>query len=237
VNGTGRRDTGKVDLQAMVDYLAELANPTADPPLPVDYAQHQVGLSRPARFYRIGQALDLSLSSLRMSGTGDRVDTQLAAKIAPVSLTPTKLDNTVGTQPFDEYGKALVAPRLNVRVPTGNQVLTLSGPATGTVVRVPIQIRRAKPTLTVKVWPKRVRVDRTKARVKVRLVAPGIDQVQGKVRIKAGGRTYLGTLTDGKVKVTLRQFGNRGKKKLEIKYLGTKAVKAVRTSLQLRVRR
>ena len=56
--GTDKRDTGKVDLQAMVDYLAEFANPTADPPLPVDYAQHQVGLSRPAgaaTFYRIGQ--------------------------------------------------------------------------------------------------------------------------------------------------------------------------------------
>ncbi len=224
----------------MVDYLAEFAHPTADPPLPVDYAQHQVGVCRPAgaaKFYRIGQRLDLRLSSLRMTAKGDRVDTQVAPKVGSVSLTRAKLDNTVGTDPFDEYGKALVDARLNVRVPTGNQVLTLSGPATGTVVRVPIQVRKAKPTLKVKVWPKRVRVDRTKARVKVRLVAEGIDKVQGKVRIKVGGRTYLGTLKDGKVKVTLRQFGNRGKKKMEVKYLGTKAVKSVRTSLKVRVRR
>ncbi len=236
-NGTAKRDTGKVDLQAMVDYLAEFAHPTADPPLPVDFAQHQVGLSRPAKFYRIGQKLDLRLSSLRMTAKGDRVDTQLAAKIGAVSLTRAKLDNAVGTDPRDEYGKALVNASLNVRVPTGNKVLALSGPTTGTVVRVPIQIRKAKPTLKVKVWPKRVRVDKTSARVKVRLVAEGIDKVQGKVRIKVGGRTYLGTLKDGKVKVTLRQFGHRGKKKMEIKYLGTKSVKSVRTSLKVRVRR
>ena len=41
---TSKRDTGKVDLQAMVDYMAEfaIARPS---PLAVDYAQHAVGVS------------------------------------------------------------------------------------------------------------------------------------------------------------------------------------------------
>ena len=35
--GTSKQDTGKADLQAMVDYMAEFANAGAgDPPLPVD---------------------------------------------------------------------------------------------------------------------------------------------------------------------------------------------------------
>ena len=44
--GTGKRDTGKVDLQAMVDYMDEFANPAeGDAPLPVDYSQRAVGVA------------------------------------------------------------------------------------------------------------------------------------------------------------------------------------------------
>ena len=47
--GPNKQDTGKIDLQAMVDYMAEFANTTAgDPPLPVDYKQHGVGVAFPA---------------------------------------------------------------------------------------------------------------------------------------------------------------------------------------------
>ena len=45
-NGTGKRDTGKIDLTAMVDYMAEFARTT---PLPVDYEQHAVDVTFPAR--------------------------------------------------------------------------------------------------------------------------------------------------------------------------------------------
>ena len=43
--GTNKQDTGKTDLQAMVDYMAEFADTT---PLAVDYAQHAVGVLFPA---------------------------------------------------------------------------------------------------------------------------------------------------------------------------------------------
>ena len=42
-DGTSRRDTGKVDLQAMVDYLA------AKSPVAPDYTQHAVGVQLPDR--------------------------------------------------------------------------------------------------------------------------------------------------------------------------------------------
>ena len=47
--GTNKQDTGKTDLQAMVDYMAEFANTgDGDPPLPVDYTQRAVGVKFPA---------------------------------------------------------------------------------------------------------------------------------------------------------------------------------------------
>ena len=47
--GTSKQDTGKVDLQAMVDYMAEFANTAeGDAPLPVDYTQRAVGVAFPA---------------------------------------------------------------------------------------------------------------------------------------------------------------------------------------------
>ena len=52
--GTDKHDTGKTDLQAMVDYMAEFANTGAgDPPLPVDYSQRAVGVQFPAARRRV----------------------------------------------------------------------------------------------------------------------------------------------------------------------------------------
>ena len=105
--GTGKRDTGKVDLQAMVDYLATFAKT----PLAVKRDQRQVGVSWPAdapRFYRIGQDFKVNLSSLAMTGPGDAKDATLDIKVGDVKRNPAKVDNTVGTTPFDESGKSAV---------------------------------------------------------------------------------------------------------------------------------
>jgi 5'-nucleotidase len=240
-NGTAKRDTGKIDLQAMVDYMAEFANVSSKPPLPVDFTQHSIGVSRPtgaAKYYRIGQKLDLRLSSWRMTAKTDKTDSQVAAKIGSVSLARPKVDNTVGTDPYDEYGKALLNSRLGLRVPLGKQVLVLSGPGTGTTLRLPIEIRKAKPTVKVKIFRKsKIRADRTRPKIKIKLKAEGIDNVQGKVRIKTGGRTYLGQLKDGKVVLTLARYGERGMKKVQVKYLGTKAIATARETVRVKVRR
>ena len=237
-----RRDTGKVDLAGDGRLPGGVRQPDRRPAAAPSTTPSTRSASRPAgaaTFYRIGQRLDLRLSSLRMTAQGRPGRHRARAEGRPgCRSTRPKLDNAVGTDPFDEYGKVLVDSRLSVRVPTGNQVLVLTGPATGTVVRVPIQVRKAKPTLKAKVWPTRVRVDRTQARLKVRLVGRGHRQRpgQGARQGRRRGPTS-GTLKDGRVKVTLREFGTRGKKKMEVKYLGTKAVKSVRTSVKVRVRR
>ena len=67
--GHQKRDTGKVDLQAMVDYMDEFANTSeGDAPLAVDYTQHAVGCGRPdGSELPVGDTVTLNLSSLAMS--------------------------------------------------------------------------------------------------------------------------------------------------------------------------
>ena len=60
---TNKRDSGKVDLQAMVDYMAESASETD--PLAVDYTQHAVGVARVAGDYAVGQTVSLTCPGSR----------------------------------------------------------------------------------------------------------------------------------------------------------------------------
>ena len=94
-NGADPRDTGQVDLQAMVDYLKEFA---AEDPLDVDYSQHSVGAMA------VGD--DIRLSSLSMTGENDVVDTEVEVFEGATSLGtfPVKSERT--STPFDESGTA-----------------------------------------------------------------------------------------------------------------------------------
>ncbi|WP_101847150.1 ExeM/NucH family extracellular endonuclease [Zhihengliuella sp. ISTPL4] len=130
----GKRDTGKIDLQSMVDWFD--ANKTASP----DLAQRAVGVTvspADADGYRAGDQVTVSLSSLAFSGgeaapgavTLSLGDTQLAAG----TVDPTIVDTT------DEGGRAT----LTFTVPSGvlgEQQLTVDVPATGTTVPVPFTI-------------------------------------------------------------------------------------------------
>ncbi len=86
--GTEKRDTGKIDLQAMVDYMAEFADPdTGDSPLPVDYAQHAVGVQFPdgePDVYAPGDQVNFDLSSLSMTSPNDVQDEQVEVRLGDV---------------------------------------------------------------------------------------------------------------------------------------------------------
>lgn len=132
--GEGKRDTGKIDLQSMVDWFD--ANKTATP----DLAQRAVGVTvspADADGYRAGDQVTVSLSSLAFSGgeaapgavTLSLGDTELAAG----TVDPAVVDTT------DEGGRAT----LTFTVPSGvfgEQQLTVEVPATGTTVQVPFTI-------------------------------------------------------------------------------------------------
>lgn len=132
--GTNKADTGKIDLQSMVDWFD--ANKTASP----DYAQRAVGATfsaADADGYIAGDQVTVDVSSLAFSAgepapgevTLSLGDTQLAAG----AVDPAVVDTT------DEGGRA----SLTFTVPNGvygEQLLTIAVASTGTSVQVPFTI-------------------------------------------------------------------------------------------------
>ncbi|AEG45625.1 bifunctional UDP-sugar hydrolase/5'-nucleotidase [Isoptericola variabilis] len=144
--GNNARDTGKVDLTAMVDYLATFA---ADEPLAVDYRQHAVGVSFPAdapATYAPGATVAFDVSSWSMSTAADVKDTELTVSLGGVELGTFPVDTTLGTAAFDELGTAAVSVVLPEDLEPGTAVLTLSGAATGTEVTVPVEVVEPHPS-------------------------------------------------------------------------------------------
>lgn len=153
-NGTGKVDTGKADLQAMVDYMAAKA---AQTPLPVDKTQHAVQVDFPAgapASYAPGSHVTFSVGSWAMSTAADAKDATLQVKLGDDVLGSFPVDNTIGDALYDPYGKASVDVTLPAGLPSGAIQLTLVGPTTGTVAIVPVTVVRgtlastAKPTIT-----------------------------------------------------------------------------------------
>jgi 5'-nucleotidase len=237
-NGTDRRDTGKIDLEAMVDYLAAFG--TEADPLPVDFAQHAVGIDFPAGAparYSPGSTLAFEVSSLAMTGVGDAQDSELSIQLDGADVGTTPVDNTVaeGT-PYDESGTASVSVDLPGDLAAGEHTLTLTGATTGTVVTVPFTVGAgsAASKTTATVSPGKVVVDKTRATVKVTVKAAG-EPASGKVKVTVGGHTYRATLTSGKASVTLKKFGSTGKKTAKVKYLGNSETEPSSTSVTIRV--
>lgn len=235
--GTARRDTGKVDLQAMVDYMAAFASKT---PLAVKRDQRQVGVTWPAdkpRFYRIGQDVELKLSSLAMTAAFDAKDAFLNVKVGDRTLNPTPVDNTVDPTPFDESGRSAVDVKLKGKTRTGKQLLTFTGPTTGTTFSLPIDVRKAKGVLKARTKPGRIVRGETRTRVKIKASAFGISKVTGKVKVKAGGKTYKVKLKKGKAFLRLDRFAKTGKKKIVVSYLGNRKIRGDKQVIRIKVTR
>jgi 5'-nucleotidase len=139
--GTNRADSGRIDLQSMVDYFE--ANPVASP----DYAQRSVGVSltpaATAEGYAPGDTVTLALSSLLFSNgepnAGTAVVSAGGVELGRAAIDPTIVDTT------DEVGRASVAITIPASTPTGTLVLTVSVPETGTAIDVPVQVVAAPP--------------------------------------------------------------------------------------------
>jgi 5'-nucleotidase len=233
--GTSRRDTGKVDLQAMVDYMSAKAAAT---PLAVNKEQRQVGVSWPAnapRFYRLGQDVKLNLTSLAMSSAADAKDATLGIKVGDAGVASTPVDNTVGADPSDESGKAAVTIALKGKVRKGKQMLTFTGPTTGTTFAIPVDIRKAKGEVKARVKPARIVKNKTRARVKIKASALGINTVTGKIVVKVGGKKYTAKLKKGKAFIRLDRFAKSGTKRVVVKYAGSQKVRTKTTAVKIKV--
>jgi len=221
----------------MVDYMAAFASKG---PLAVNKDQQQVGITWPAtapRFYRLGQDVKLNLSSLAMTGPSDARDALLNIKVGETALNPTPVDNTLGGTVSDEYGKSAVSVKLKGKTKTGKQLITFTGPATGTTFSLPIDVRKAKPVLKVRTKPARIVKGETRTRLKIKATAPGLKSVTGKVVVKVGGKKYTVKLKDGKAFLRLDSFAKTGKKRIVVKYAGSRKVRSKTTVVKVRVHR
>ncbi len=144
--GTQKKDTGKTDLQGMVDFMAAFAKTV---PLPVEYKQHAVGVSFPAdapASYYPGGEVSFKLSSLAFSTAADAKDSEVKVTFDGTDLGTFPVDNTIGTAVFDEYGTADVKVNLPVGAPAGKAALTVTGLTTGTSVPVNVTVAEGSDT-------------------------------------------------------------------------------------------
>ena len=137
-NGTTKRDTGKIDLQAMVDYMAEFANPgrgRLPPARGRGVASRAV--RRRVRAGRHGRVRPLVAGDVRAD---DLKDTTVAVSLDGRPLGTVTVDNAVGDGASDEHGTTSVSVALPNTVPSGAQELVVTGAVTGTEVTIPITV-------------------------------------------------------------------------------------------------
>jgi len=229
--GTGRADSGRIDLTAFVDYIRD------NTPVEPDLAQRAIGvqLSDPAQAegYVAGEQVTLTLSSLLFSrggpSTGDATvllgDDVLGT--APVSFAI--------TDAYDEQGAAVVTITIPEGV-SGPQVLTVTGPG-GTEILVPISVADSEPVDPVATralaWPDRLLV-RNGSRVDVNVyvwTADGSAPV-GEVTL-FDGRTELGSVEltsadGGRAEISTGELG-RGIHLLTVRFEGSAPFESTRT--------
>jgi 5'-nucleotidase len=151
-NGAGKQDTGKTDLQGMVEYMAEFANTAeGDSPLPVPTKQNGVGVAFPVgapAAYDPGQHVTFDVSGWSFTSPSDPRDTQVVVKSGATTLGTFPLNNTApsANPTYDDTGRTTVDVVVPV-LPPGVTQLTLVGPTTGTEVTVPITVGKSAATV------------------------------------------------------------------------------------------
>jgi 5'-nucleotidase len=226
--GTARRDTGKVDLQAMVDYMAMFPESS---PLAVDYSQRAVEVAFPAgapASYELGSTVAFEVKSWTMSNPDDVKDTEVVVSLDGETLGAFPLDNTIGTAIYDDYGTASVSVVLPADATVGATELVLTGAATGTTVTVPITtFDRADSTITGSVNKSTVN-KKQPVQFTVRVTAEGGVPVTGEVTIYDGAKVVatetLVADDEGRVKVKLPGLTS-GVHELSASYAGSDTVR------------
>ncbi|WP_259363539.1 bifunctional metallophosphatase/5'-nucleotidase [Microbacterium esteraromaticum] len=132
--GTNKADTGKIDLQSMVDWFAANAADDATAAAP-DLVQRAVGatVTPAAGSYQAGQQVTVALSSLAFSA-GEQKPTEVSFAIGEVQLGTAAVDGAI-VDTTDEGGRA----SFTFTVPAGvaGQTLTAT-PNVGAAVTLPL---------------------------------------------------------------------------------------------------
>jgi 5'-nucleotidase len=133
-SGANKADSGRIDLNAQVDYLAE--NGT----LPIDPTQHAVGITGlEGRDFQTGDTVTFDVSSLMMTGATDILDDKITVYLDNKRVGRYRVTNSLPTDLYDEHGTAHVS----FRIPNsakGASTLVIVGDDTGTVATLDITV-------------------------------------------------------------------------------------------------
>lgn len=134
-NGRDKVDTGKIDLQSMVDWFAAFTTATPDP------AQRAVAVhvAAPAG-YEGASPLTIDVSSLDFTTNEVKAGT-VGVALGGIPLGTFPVDSTVlaADDLFDLTGRTSIATTIPAGL-FGTQVLEISVPATGTTAAVPVEL-------------------------------------------------------------------------------------------------
>ncbi|MCR2826902.1 ExeM/NucH family extracellular endonuclease, partial [Microbacterium sp. zg.Y909] len=122
--GTGYVDTGLLDYEAWVDYIAD------NSPLAPSYAKQAVQVSGVPETVEAGAQVQFSLAGLNLTSRGAPENTTLSVALG---------DTVLGEVPVTA-GAATVSVTLPAGVAAGAAALTLTAQPSGTVVTVPIEV-------------------------------------------------------------------------------------------------
>lgn len=225
--GTNKTDTGKIDLQSMVDYMA--ANKVASP----DFVQRQIGIN-PVTPNAVGQPLVVNVSSLDMSNPSEPKAGTANASIGAFSLGTQPVD-PLQIQTTDEAGRATFTGLVPGTI-YGWQPFTVTVPSTGSTATLPVFLKA----------PSTVRVDAdTKVKagraleLEVKLRSPFT--VSGTFTVSLDG-VALNTFTwapkrgEQEVKVVVPATTTKGLHTVTVAYNGSSTVLSNSTSFSLNVR-
>ena len=144
--GSNKQDTGKTDLQAMVDYLDAKGS---DGAVDVDWRQRAVGVQwlsdnvvEPG-----SRKVKLLVSSWSFTAAGDVQDEMIRVKLGKKFLGEFAVDNTIAPledplSAYDETGTAKIVAKVTKSFRHGKQMLKLIGNNTHTVVKLPVRVKR-----------------------------------------------------------------------------------------------
>lgn len=146
--GTQRADSGRIDLQAFVDYVGEFT------PIGPDFAQRSVGVSisaPDADGYTAGDQVTLAISSLLFTNQGDR-EAEVVVSLGDAVLGSAPIDATIVAR-GDETGRATLTFTVPESV-VGAQQLVIAVPDNGTEARVPFEITETLGAIEIVSAPK-----------------------------------------------------------------------------------
>ena len=126
--------------------------------------------------------------------------------------------------------------KLKGKTRTGKQLITFTGPTTGTTFSLPIEVRKANGVLKVRTKPGRIVRDETRMRIKVKVTALGISKVNGKLKVKVNGKTYKAKVQKGTAFIRLDEFAKAGKKKITVSYKGNRKIRGTSQVIKIKVK-